>query len=303
MSLDEDREKRERGAARSLLQKAVRRGSPLAVEQAARFLLAQGDRTWLRMRTVVILFEECWPMASDLVLPRDPEELIRLLSRIALTRKHKDAAGLGALAHDYHGGERGMLSFTEDDSELRLVAEAMKRPQDFFGWALKTAKGDDARSVISFAVKHLSCATWPWDKACVLAGAFFAATQGVPSLAAAPQLEGDFPYWVALDKHTEIGRDAMFKLSSKIRVDYKQIASCSFYFEGALTNGCSSPSVWLDDDAAWSLSKAGLSMDDAGSLWQRIRPSLIEAVASQAEELRQRMLATAKGPKQLSLLG
>lgn len=193
MSLDEDREKRERGAARSLLQKAVRRGSPLAVEQAARFLLAQGDRTWLRMRTVVILFEECWPMASDLVLPRDPEELIRLLSRIALTRKHKDAAGLGALAHDYHGGERGMLSFTEDDSELRLVAEAMKRPQDFFGWALKTAKGDDARSVISFAVKHLSCATWPWDKACVLAGAFFAATQGVPSLAAAPQLEGDFP--------------------------------------------------------------------------------------------------------------
>lgn len=298
----EEEEKRDRGAARSLLQKAVRRGASLVVEQAARYLLLRGDRAWLRSRTVVIVFEECWPLASGLVLPRDPEELIRLLTRISLTKKHKCAAGLGALANDYQGGARGMLSFIEDQLELKIVSSALARPPKFFEWAKKVARGQDALAVIEFAEKHLSSASWPWDKACVLAGAFLAATGGVPELEPATAFSGDFPYWVGLDKHTEIGRNAMLALCSRSGIDYNKLAASCFYLEGAKTNEAPE-SLWFDADAEWSLSKAGLSVGAARSFWDSTKPSLVAALSEPEARLRSQMVATAKAPKQLSLLG
>ena len=56
---------------RSLLQKAARRGYADVVELALTRLDRSGDKTWLRSRTVVITFEECWPLAAALSVTRE----------------------------------------------------------------------------------------------------------------------------------------------------------------------------------------------------------------------------------------
>ena len=68
---------------RSLLQKAARRGYPRVAELVARRLYDNGDRTWLRSRSVVITFEECWPLAQRLALSKDPETKFAAIREVA----------------------------------------------------------------------------------------------------------------------------------------------------------------------------------------------------------------------------
>src|SRR5262249_34282466 len=120
---------------RSLLQKAARRGYLGIVASTARTLNAIGDGTWLRSRAVGITFEECWPLASRLNLSRDPESKLAALAGVTGAVKHKDAAGLGALAFAYHEGDSSMVDVVPDEWGLRVVSEALKRPEPFFEWA------------------------------------------------------------------------------------------------------------------------------------------------------------------------
>ncbi len=83
---------------RSLLQKAVRRGYASLARNVALSLEQLGDTEWLKQRTGVIAFEECWPMGATLIYPMKLPDAIFFLAEMARAVKAKDAAGLGSLA-------------------------------------------------------------------------------------------------------------------------------------------------------------------------------------------------------------
>ncbi len=285
---------------RSLLQKAARRGYPRVVEQTVRRLEDAGDRTWLRSRAVVITFEECWPLAAKLSLSRDLATKRAAIMEVARTVKQKDAAGLGALAFAFHEGDLSTLSAVRDERALRIVSAALDRPDEFLEWADSHAESEPAKSVVSSARRYLAAATWGWDKACILAGAFLAANDGVPECGPGPVFALDFPFWAALDKHTPEGKSALQQLGFEVRVPYRQLIWAGFYFESAAVNSLLN-SPWWTAEMTWRLGKAGLSVESACALWDRVGPRLRERIAPHADALRS-VVESALGTQQQTLL-
>jgi len=273
---------------RSLLQKAVRRGAPQVVEATARCLLALGDKTWLRSRAVVITFEEAWPLAQSLRITQDHETKIIALLSAARSAKQKDAAGLGALAFAFHEGDKSMEDVVPSRRDLRIVSEAVSRPAEFFGWATTQCRSECEASVVRVAREYLPAATWGWDKATILAGAFLAVSAGLPPLPPGELMGTDFPYWVALDKHTPEGKEALHQVGVSQGERYRQLIWASFYCESAVVNRLC-PSVWFAAEREWRLRKAGLTLDAAAQLWSRVGPALQAHLGPMADELRKRV--------------
>lgn len=273
---------------RSLLQKAVRRGASRTVELVSRALVDLGDTTWLRSRAVVILFEEAWPLARSFSLGKDPESKIAALLRTSRSSKNKDAAGLGALAFALHEGDTSVFDFVPDRQSVRIVAAALERPPAFFEWALKTSATDAANAVVLAAKQYLAAATWGWDKATILAGAYLAASSGVPALESGPEQHDPFPLWVALDKHTPEGKDAIRRVGHALHESYRNLIWAGFYFESARVNRLES-SPWFDAERNWRLDRAGMSLQEARSLWHRVSPSLEVELAPDVEKLEARL--------------
>src|SRR5688572_13096217 len=94
---------------RSLLQKAARRGCVEVVDRVSAYLTQIGDTTWLRSRSVVITFEESWPLAESLHLDRTFISKLSALRRVARASKQKDSAGLGSLGFAFQSGEQEVL--------------------------------------------------------------------------------------------------------------------------------------------------------------------------------------------------
>jgi hypothetical protein len=270
---------------RSLLQKATRRGFPDTTSRVAIRLTELRDTTWLRSRTVVITFEECWPAAKALQVDRDFKSKAEALGRVCRSQKNKDAAGLGALAFALHEGDVSAMEGTPDSRAVRIVAEGLNRQEAFFRWAFETCSSSDAVLVVEAARKYVGVATWGWDKACILAGAFLAATKGVPPLVDAEVSDAPFPYWVALDKHTPRGKEALKTLANVRQLGWRQLIWCSFYFESAVVNSLSE-SIWWEAECSWRLGKVRLTPADGFALWSRVRQFYQAEVTEDAERLR-----------------
>lgn len=270
---------------RSLLQKAVRRGADHVVKATARSIIALGDRAWLRSRAVVITFEESWPLAQSLVLTRDQQTREAALLRVSRATKQKDAAGLGALAFALHEGDQSMLDIVPSRRMLRIVSGGLDRPDAYFDWVLSQCPSAESRRVVVTARDYLAAATWGWDKATILAAALLAASGGVPALPPAKPAGSDFPYWVALDKHTPEGKEALRRVGIKHGIAYRQLIWASFYCESAVVNALE-PSAWFEVERSWRLRKAGLNMQSAMELWTRVRPTLSVELSAKAESLR-----------------
>lgn len=274
---------------RSLIQKATRRGFPSIVETVARRLDEIGDKTWLRSRAVVITFEECWPLAQTLSLDRGADTKIAALKRVASAVKQKDGAGLGALAFAYHEGDQSVLEGLDSVTPVRIVSEALSRPMAFFEWANTQRMSVEQQRVVEAAKTYLSAATWGWDKTCILASAYLATCQVLPTVDAAPPSSdslADFPYWVALDKHTPQGKSALHKIATELQVPYRKIIWSSFYFESAKTNALD-VSPWWEAERTWRLRKAGMTVDSAAAVWEKVRPALKLEIEREAVKLRQ----------------
>lgn len=270
---------------RSLLQKAARRGYSDIVEKTANCLNDIGDRTWLKSRAVVITFEECWPMAQYISLNKDFDSKLTPLLRVASITKQKDAAGMGALAYAFSEGDRSMLGAVPNDWALKVISEALTRPPQFFEWAQKQCVSSAALQIVDVARKYLSVATWGWDKACILAGAFLAATNNVPECKAAIGEEHVFPYWVVLDKHTPQGKETLHQIAEKYEFPYRQLIWSSFYFESAKVNAIED-SPWWNSEKVWRLRRAGLTTSEAEQIWAKFQPIIAEQLEPEAEELR-----------------
>ena len=270
---------------RSLLQKAARRGYTQIVELAMARLDASGDKTWLRSRAIVITFEECWPLAASLSVDRELSSKRNALLSVTKAAKEKDAAGLGALAHAYQEGDQSMLDSVPDRHMLKIVSEALQRPKAFFEWVLSQAKAQRTTDVIKSAQRYLAAATWQWDKACILAGALLATISDVPTIAPADTPLGEFPYWVALDKHTPEGKVALAEVAKQVNSSYRRLIWASFYCESASVNRLL-PSPWWDTERMWRLRRAGLSSDAAEELWSRARPLVRQRLEREAASLK-----------------
>lgn len=283
---------------RSLLQKAVRRGDAEVVQWTARHLHNAGDKTWLRSRVVVITFEECWPMAKHLHITTQLNTRIAALFRVASAIKQKDAAGLGSLAYAFTVGHQGVLDVAPDHDAIRIVSEAIQRPKHFLDWAEVNSGSSSAMQVVSAARQYLAAATWPWDKACVLAGAYLAAVDGVPQCREANEATPNFPYWVALDKHTPQGKEVLRQLARERSISYRHLIWTSFYFESAKVNAIVDSPWWLAE-RTWRLKRAGLTADSARYLWEQLRADVAERLSSEGQQLRRDI--EPKGPTQVSL--
>lgn len=270
---------------RSLLQKAVRRGHSETVQRAACHLQAAGDKTWLRSRAVVITFEECWPMAQHLAITTRFESRLTAFLRVASAIKQKDAAGLGALAYAFGEGDKTMLDIVPSRRALKIVYEAIKRPVDFFEWAKEQCTSPPSLKVIDAARQYLAAATWAWDKACIIAGAFLATTGDIPECGAASEPDSDFPYWVALDKHTPQGKEVLREIARERSISYRHLLWASFYFESAKVDAISK-SPWWNAEKTWRLTRTGLTNDAASQLWNQLHSVIAERLSTQAEELR-----------------
>jgi hypothetical protein len=289
---------------RSLLQKAVRRGFSRIVSLAAMRLDAVGDKTWLRSRTIVITFEECWPLAESLSINRELSSKLNVLLRVTRSSKQKDAAGLGALAHAYQEGDRSMLEVVPDQRALKIIAEALDRPKEFFDWVKGEGRSQGSRDVVRAAQEYLPAATWRWDKACILGGALLATLSDLPSLESLEEPEEEFPYWVALDKHTAEGKEVLREVAKEIKASYRELIWASFYCESAHVNKpLSSP--WFNAERLWRFRRTGLSLESAEELWSRARPLVRERLETEALALKnlvESSLPHESMPQQSSLL-
>jgi len=117
---------------RSLLQKAVRRGCVSLIPKVVNHLVDVGDLDWLRNRVGVITFEECWPLGIRLKTKPEVREISRTLSEVALNVKQKDSAGLGSLAYELSKGDNTVISDPIADHPIRMIAEAIKKPIEFW---------------------------------------------------------------------------------------------------------------------------------------------------------------------------
>jgi hypothetical protein len=216
------------------------------------------------------------------------ESKIEALRRVAQSAKQKDAAGLGALGFALHEGDEGMLDVVPSKQSVRIVSEGLERPAAFFEWALAQCSSASSFRVVSVARDYLSAATWGWDKATILAGAFLAATVGVPSLPAVSPVASEFPYWVALDKHTPEGKRALRRIGARYGYRYRHLIWAGFYCESTIVNALES-SPWFEAERTWRLRRAGFDFYTAAALWERVRPLLQAELAASAEVLRERV--------------
>ena len=159
---------------------------------------------------------------------------------------------------------------------------------------------EDQRAVAIAAKKAFRGGGWPWDRAFMLASAYLAVTGGVPTLSCAPSPAEQWPIWVALDKHTPEGKQAIADAAKAAGIPVQHALWSSFYFESALNNAAD-PSVWWAREIKWRLARLGLRYSEAQQLWSHLRPLVAEKLRTPAMEL-QAHLASGAAPEQTSLI-
>lgn len=275
-------------ALRSLVQKAVRRGFSNVAKNALVCLEAVGDRSWIRSRSAVIAAEECWPLLSELESKSTITARIPWLARIAETEKHKDAAGLGTLAYIVSEDDLSAYDGTEDDRTIKIVAEGIKRPDDYWNWLVEKGRKNGVAWNVQKIRSFVPWATWPWDKAFIFASAFLVVERVGSICTHIGCTNGEFPYWVAIDKHTDEGKIALRAVAKRLGYSYRQLNWVSYYCESARVNGLHE-SPWWEKEKRWRLERVGLTTIEAEDLWHSARTLISEAVHDDAEALRSRI--------------
>ncbi len=272
-------------SCRSLLQKAVRRRNIQLVEKVAHHLNDIKDTAWLKRRTAVITFEECWPIGAELRYPLIFEESLRILKLVAESVKMKDATGLGSLAYELSEGATSILTGESEDRHIKLVAKAINNPKDFWNWAIQASPVDGplTQFVLNTKEAHRR-GGWPWDLAFMQAAAYLAVTGEGSQVCEPSQTVLECPLWVALDKHTSQGKEALRKVAQSLKIPYRQLNWINFYCESALTNE-STQSYWWSREVAWRLNGVGLTFEQAKDIWQEARVIVEETLKEDAEKL------------------
>ena len=272
---------------RSLLQKAVRRGNADIVYTASALLasLSPKEKNWYRTRTAIITFEECWPLGSQLIFNRKFHSKVAALIRVTRSMKSRDASGLGYLAQALADGDTSVLTGSPDDRHIKIVANAIKRPDDFWRWIDDQRKADEQTAALTANARRFRQEGSPRDRAVIQAAAYLALGAPLPDPKEILPTEQRFPYWVAFDRHTAEGHLVMKAVARDLHMALPQLEWTCFYFEGAQTNG-EVPSKWWERHSQWYFDKIGLPVEEAHLLWNPARQQVIDGLAEDSRRLK-----------------
>lgn len=268
----------------SLLQKAVRRGNIDVANMTVKYLLSVGDSKWLHNRLPVMVYEECWPLGNQITSGNLLEQYLKL----AKTQKNKDTAGLATLATKLHEGDwKALRGIKEQRDAITSVKNAIDNPHEFWEWARENGKGHIGR--IGAAQSAITKANFETDKVMMIAAAYFSAKDLVPLVTdAQPQNSPKSPYWIAFDKHTDIGRETIMEAAQQIDVLPHHAMQLSFYLEGSVCNDIATSPYWqLAKD--WQMERMGYTYSQANIIWDQLKPLIIELTKKKAEELKDRI--------------
>jgi hypothetical protein len=270
---------------RSLLQKAVRRGHVDLVYTTSALLenLSSKERDWYRTRTAIITFEECWPLGCELNFNRKFYSKVAALIKVTRVQKIRDASGLGHLAYALHKGDASVYDGTADDKHIRIVANAIQRPDDFWQWISSRKQSEQQAALIENAMrfKHEG---WPRDKAVIQAAAYLALTTDSQETTESPPVDGTFPFWVVFDRHTPEGKLALRDVARDLHIQLPQLEWTCFYYEGSKTNG-DVESNWWTRRCKWHFQKVGLAPEESHLLWEPAKVQVIGALAGEGRRL------------------
>jgi hypothetical protein len=206
---------------RSLLQKAVRRGDADLVYTASALLasLSPGKKNWYRTRTAIITFEECWPLGGELIFNRKFHSKVAALIRVTRAKKSRCASGLGYLAHALAEGDASVLNRSAADRHIKIIANAIKRPDDFWHWIADQKKADGQTAALISTARRFKREGLPRDRAVIQSAAYLAVNGQMPPRQEMQPPDQAFPYWVAFDKHTAEGKLVMRDVARDLGVD------------------------------------------------------------------------------------
>lgn len=274
---------------RSLLQKAVRRGCISLIPKVVNHLVDVGDYPWLVSRTGVIVFEESWPLGIMLDTELITGRITQILIETAISQKQKDAAGLGSLAYEFSKGDSSAFTDSSFYQPVQELAEVIRQPGRFWQNIKENVKNQPQKEkLIDQAFASYKRAGWPWDRAFMQAAAYLTTIDGIPLIEKKNSLvcsEDDFPFWAAIDKHTDDGKIALKKIAEKTNINPTKVSWISFYYSSAVENE-TLPSPWWKKEMEWRLYKLGISLLDAEKMWTLIKPHLFEELFEKGEELR-----------------
>ena len=272
---------------RSLLQKAVRRADADLVYTASALLASLGskEKNWYRTRTAIITFEECWPLGSELIFNRKFHSKVAALIRVTRTMKSREASGLGYLAHALAEGDTSALNGSPDDKHIKIIANAIKRPVDFWRWIGGQKKATGQAEALITRARHFRQEGLARDRAVIQSAAYLALIGPMPSMQEVALTDQPFPYWIAFDRHTTEGKLVMRDVARDLHIELPQLEWACFYFEGAQTSA-EIPSSWWERHNQWYFEKIGLPAEEAHLLWEPAKPQVLAGLAEDSRHLK-----------------
>lgn len=252
-------------------------------------LFQNNDFEWIRKRLAVITFEECWSYGLNVSYESDANTILNHYLKIARAVKNKNAAGLGSLAYALSEGDNSVLRDEASNRPIRIIAEALKRPDDFWRWTNKQATGENVQILIRRAYQGFKMAGWPWDKAFAQAAAYLALTEGIPEIKTIPSSNTqDFPLWISIDKHTPQGKIAIRNAAKKIGINPDKALWLAFYFESAVCNQVEE-SFWWNREMAWRMRKLELNIEQGRNIWNDLAPVVQKGLIEEVEKLQRKI--------------
>jgi hypothetical protein len=261
---------------RSLLQKAVRRGNEELVEKVFNYLLNNGNKKWLQDRLAVMTYEECWTYGSVMLIEPNDYKLMGQYKTLARTVKNKNAAGLASLAIKFKDGDKSaLLGDARQQKAIKSVANGITDPVGFWNF-IRTEPGyNDNKQRVDAAEKAMNRAKFPGDKAMMLAAAYLSIKYPIPdTLTIEPNNDPDFPYFIAVDKHTTIGQELYGEACNKINLMPYSGMQIAFYLEGSVCNQITNSPFW-DLDKEWQFKHMGYTLAGAEKIWEQLKQEFI----------------------------
>jgi hypothetical protein len=263
----------------------VRRGHVGLVYTISAFFESLGSKPkeWYRTRTVLSAFEECWPLGAELNFNRKFHSKVAALVHVTRAQKIRDAGGLAYLAHALSQGDATVYNGTPADRDIKIVANAIRRPDDFWQWV--TARIDTTRdNVLLENAMRFRHEGPPREQAALQAASFLMLSGGRPPVPEVRPADENFPYWVVFDESTPEGKLALRDVARSLHIQRPQLEWARNYYEGFKTNG-GLPSSWWSRFCEWQFQKVGLRSEEAHLLWKPARDQLMSALEADGHRL------------------
>jgi hypothetical protein len=216
--------------------------------------------------------------------------LLEEYKTLAKTIKNKNAAGLAELAKKVNeGNSSAIVGSTTDQRAIQSVANALKYSDKFWKWIKSETGYKENNERIEQAREDIKKITMPGDEAMMIAAAYLAAKYPIPETKSTdPNHDPDFPNWIAIDKHTSVGRDAYYDASNQVGILQCRAENLGFLFEGSACNE-NLPAPFWDMYTAWYLKHIGFTLNQAREKWEELKPIMIQLTKGAVDEMLDRL--------------